>query len=58
MLGFDLSTLHLEMIGNPLERCQTLLSPWTLAFSTLDDDHIDDDVVHYDDLMRVGSTYH
>jgi hypothetical protein len=31
-----------------------------LAFSTLDVEHIDDesDIMHYDDLMMVGPTYH
>jgi hypothetical protein len=57
MLGFDLRTLHLEMTGHPLERW-TLLSPWALGFSTLDVEHINDDIMHYDDLMMVGPTYH
>jgi hypothetical protein len=32
--------------------------PWALGFSTLDVEHINDDIMHYDDLMMVGPTYH
>jgi hypothetical protein len=29
-----------------------------LAFSTLEDEHIDEDVMHCNDVVRVGPTYH
>jgi hypothetical protein len=35
LLGFDLRTLHLEMIRHSLERSCTLLSPWTMALFLL-----------------------
>jgi hypothetical protein len=57
-LGFDLRMLYWEMIRHPLERLWTFFSPWVLAFFTLDVEHVDDDVMCYDDLRMLGLTYH